>query len=64
MGSWLPPLAPLPEHLEALRQTVANLPTDERRQLLARIDGDNIRRNDERHAMYAVEAERARKGHR
>lgn len=61
---WLPPLLPLPDDLEALRQQIANLPDDERRLLLGRLHGDSIRRNDERHAQYAVLADRQRKGRR
>lgn len=64
MGSWLPPLADLPPHLEAIRQQIANLPDDERRLLKGRLHGDSIRRNDERHAQFAVEADRQRKGRR
>ncbi|MCC7369671.1 MAG: hypothetical protein IT306_14675 [Chloroflexi bacterium] len=61
---WLPPLLPLPDDLEALRQQIANLPDDQRRLLLGRLHGDSIRRNDERHAQFAVEADRQRKGRR
>lgn len=61
---WLPPRADLPPHLEAIRQQIANLPPDEWKALYGRLTSDKMRANDERHAMYAVEAERQRKGSR
>lgn len=61
---WLPPLLPLPDDLEALRQQINSLPDEDRKALVGRLTSDKMRSNDERHAQYAVEAERARKGRR
>jgi hypothetical protein len=53
--------SPLPEHLEEIRQVVAALPDVERRQVMHRINADNIRRNDDRHGEIANRVDRERR---
>lgn len=54
----LPPLAP---PLEALRQQINALPTDDRKAVMGRMWGDTIRLNDARDQERYEMAERARR---
>ena len=59
--NWLPPLAPLPPHLEALRRQVNSLPPEEWAALYGRLSSDKMQRNDQRHAEAAVAFEKQRR---